>query len=77
MVFGSEMEETAVFKHWVARERLVQIRKTGSYMSNEEAASRIRDPTGETTLHYIVYSYIARTYPDVVISPGYNENRTT
>ena len=31
LIFGSEIEEAKVFKHWVTREVLPQIRKTGSY----------------------------------------------
>ena len=30
-IFGSKMEEAKVFKHWVTREVLPTIRKTGSY----------------------------------------------
>ena len=33
LIFGSAMEEAKVFKHWVTREVLPQIRKTGSYKS--------------------------------------------
>ncbi len=77
LIFGSELDEAKVFKHWVTREVLPQIRKTGSYMSHEEAVHRITNPTGETKLHYRVKAYIARRYPNVIISAGQGENQTT
>jgi prophage antirepressor-like protein len=77
LIFGSEMVEAKVFKHWVTREVLPQIRKTGTYMSHEEAVHRITHPTGETKLHYIVRAYITRKYPNVIISTGQGENQIT
>jgi prophage antirepressor-like protein len=77
LIFGSELDEAIVFKHWVTREVLPQIRKTGSYMSHDEAVNKIRNPTGETKLHYKVKAYIARKYPNVIISAGQGENQTT
>ena len=46
LIFGSKMEEAKVFKHWVTREVLPAIRKTGSY--NNYRYSRNQNELGTT-----------------------------
>ena len=41
LIFGSELDDAKVFKHWVTREVLPQISKTGSYMSHDQAVNKI------------------------------------
>ena len=77
LVLKSKAKNAEVFQDWVCAEVLPQIRKTGSYMSHEDAVNKIKNPTGETKLHYKVKSYIARKYPHVIISAGQGENQTT
>ncbi len=77
LVFKSRTESAEIFTDWVCEEVLPQIRKTGSYMSHDDAVNKIKNPTGETKLHYKVKSYIARKYPHVIISAGQGENQTT
>ena len=77
LVFKSRTESAEIFTDWVCEEVLPQIRKTGSYMSHDQAINKIKNPTGETKLHYKVKSYIARKYPHVIISAGQGENQTT
>jgi hypothetical protein len=77
LVLKSKAKNAEVFQDWVCAEVLPQIRKTGSYMSHEDAVSKIKNPIGETKLHYKVKSYIARKYPHVIISAGQGENQTT
>ena len=77
LILKSKAKNAEVFQDWVCEEVLPQIRKTGSYMSHDEAVNKIRNPTGETKLHYKVKAYIARKYPNVIISAGQGENQTT
>ena len=77
LILKSKAKNAEVFQDWVCEEVLPQIRKTGSYMSHDEAVNKIRSPTGETKLHYKVKAYIARKYPNVIISAGQGENQTT
>ena len=77
LIFKSRTESAEIFTDWVCEDVLPQIRKTGSYMSHDETVHKIRNPTGETKLHYKVKSYIARKYPNVIISAGQGENQTT
>ena len=70
---------------------LPSIRKHGAYITKEkaielyglidhdqeEALRRIRNPRGETRLHYDVVSYINRNYPHVVVSAGLGECQIT
>ena len=77
LILKSKAKNAEVFQDWVCEEVLPQIRKTGSYMSHDEAVNKIRNPTGETKLHYKVKAYIARKYPNVIIAAGQGENQTT
>ncbi len=61
LIFKSQTESAEIFSYWVCEDVLPQIRKTGSYMSHDEAVNKIRNPTGETKLHYKVKAYIARS----------------
>ena len=87
------MSEARVFKHWVTREVLPQIRKTGSYNSNYDYW-RNEAELGETEqqrwdevrrlaegredkLHYRVVRHINTTYPDATINAGIGEHLTT
>ena len=56
---------------------LPSIRKHGRYETPAAAIQRIRNPTGETELHYKVKKHIETTYPYVIISAGLGENQTT
>jgi prophage antirepressor-like protein len=86
LIFGSDLEEARIFKHWVTREVLPQIRKTGSYHSNyhyyrdgpmtwvqvnELAEGR------EDELHYKVVKHIRARYPDATLNAGLGEHLTT
>ena len=86
LIFGSNLAEAKVFKHWVTREVLPQIRKTGSYQCNyhyyrdgpmkwaevdELAEGR------EDHLHYKVVKHIRTRYPDAALHAGLGEHLTT
>ena len=77
LIFGSKKREAKAFKKWVTSEVLPSIRKHGVYETPAAAIQRIRNPTGETELHYQVKKYIEKTYPYVIISAGLGENQTT
>ena len=93
LIFGSEIEEAKVFKHWVTREVLPQIRKTGSYKANYHYRRNETElgPTPqqrwtevnrlsegrEDELHYKVVKHIKKQYPDVTINAGLGEHLTT
>ena len=77
LIFGSKKRDAVLFKQWVASEVLPSIRKHGRYESPAAAIERIRNPTGETELHYKVKKHIETTYPYVIISAGLGENQTT
>ena len=86
LIFGSDMEEAKVFKYWVTREVLPQIRKTGSYKNdyyywrnyemqwsevNELARGR------EDELHYRMVKHIKMKYPDAITIGGLGEHTQT
>ena len=93
MIFGSQMTEAKVVKHWVTREVLTQIRKTGSYNSrydywrnkpelgatpNERFKEVRRLAEGrEDKLHDRVVERIKKQYPDAIINAGVGEHLTT
>jgi len=77
LIFRSGKQEAKAFKKWVCSEVLPSIRKHGRYETPAAAIQRIRNPTGETELHYQVKKYIEKTYPYVIISAGLGENQTT
>ena len=56
---------------------LPSIKKHGVYETPTAAIQRIRNPTGETKLHYKVKKHIETTYPYVIISAGPGMNQTT
>ncbi|MFM7981892.1 MAG: hypothetical protein ACKPKO_21490, partial [Candidatus Fonsibacter sp.] len=59
------------FKKWITSEVLPSIRKHGVYATPAAALQIIRNPTGETKLHYKVKKKnIETTYPYVIISAG-------
>ena len=76
--------EATMFKQSVWSEVLPSIQKHGAYTTKDkaielfglidddkaEAVRRVRNPRGETTLHYAVASYIQRNYPNVIITLG-------
>jgi prophage antirepressor-like protein len=86
LIFGSHLEEAKVFKHWVTREVLPQIRKTGSYNSNYRyyrdvpmqwaEVDRLAEGR-EDELHYKVAKHIRARYPDAKLNPGLGEHLTT
>ena len=81
LIFCSKNKQAEAFSDWVCCEVLSSIRKHCAYITKEkaielyglidddqaEALQRIRNPRGETKLHYDVVSYIRRNYPHVVI----------
>ena len=86
LIFGSNMEEAKLFKHWVTHIVLPQIRKTGSYNDNYHYWRD--DPmtwgevdqlaTGrEDQLHYKVVEHIRYRYPDATLNAGLGEHLTT
>jgi len=93
LIFGSDMAEAKVFKHWVTREVLPQIRKTGSYNKDYNywrnvlelgATSQQRwkevkrlAQGREDELHYRVVEHIKKRYPDATINAGIGEHLTT
>ena len=91
LIFRSKNKQAEAFSDWVCCEVLPSIRKHGAYITKEkaielyglidddqeEALRRIRNPRGETKLHYDVVSYIKRNYPHVVISAGLGECQIT
>jgi len=77
LIFGSKTREALMFKQWVTSEVLPSISKRGVYETPAAAIQRIRNPTGETELHYKVKKHIETTYPYVIISAGLGENQTT
>ena len=77
LIMRSKMSEAKAFKRWVCSEVLPSIRKHGVYETPAAAIQRIRNPTGETELHYKVKKHIETTYPYVIISAGLGENQTT
>ena len=72
LIFRSKNKQAEAFSDWVCSEVLPSIRKHGAYITKEkaielyglidddqeEALRRIRNPRGETRLHYDVVSYI-------------------
>ncbi|MFM7982780.1 MAG: hypothetical protein ACKPKO_26000, partial [Candidatus Fonsibacter sp.] len=56
----STMSEAKAFKRWVCSEVLPSIRKNGTYEAPTAAIQIIRNPTGETKLHYKVKKHIGR-----------------
>ena len=77
LILNSGKQEAKAFKKWVCSEVLPSIRKHGRYETPAAAIQRIRNPTGETELHYKVKKHIETTYPYVIISAGLGENQTT
>ncbi|MFM7982869.1 MAG: Bro-N domain-containing protein, partial [Candidatus Fonsibacter sp.] len=77
LIFGSKKHEALLFNKWVTSEVLPSIRKHGVYETPAAAIELIRNPTGETKLHYKVKKHIETTYPYVIISAGLGENQTT
>ena len=86
LIFGSNMEETKLFKHWVTRDVLPQIRKTGSYDSNYHYWRDVPMTWGEVDqlasgredqLHYKVVKLIRDRYPDATLTAGLGEHLTT
>ena len=87
------MAEAKVFKHWVTRELLPQIRKTGSYKSrydywrNAAELGTTKPDRWKTVkelaigredeLHYAVANHIRKRYPDATICAGIGEHLTT
>ena len=53
------------------------IKKHGVYDTPTTTIERIRNPTGETKLHYKLKKHIETTYSYVIISTGLGENQTT
>ena len=87
LIFGSRLEEAKVFMHWVTRDVLPQIRKTGSYNINNYHYWR-DDPMNwgevdklaegrEDQLHYKVVKHIRDRYPDATLNAGLGEHLTT
>jgi prophage antirepressor-like protein len=81
LIFGSEMEEAKIFKHWVTREVLPSIRKTGSYALPPPAqptliAKQIR-LLNETDLHHKVVDLIKNSFPELTLVPGLGELQDT
>ena len=85
-IFGSHMEETKLFKHWVTRDVLPQIRKTGFYDSNYHYWRDVPMTWGEVDqlasgredqLHYKVVKHIRDRYPDATLNAGLGEHLTT
>ena len=86
LAFASQLEEAKVFKHWVTREVLPQIRKTGSYHSNYHYYrngplewSQVHDLAKgmEDQLHYRVVKHIRDRYPNATLNAGLGEHLTT
>ena len=77
LILRSKMSKAKEFKRWVCSDVLPSIRKHGRYESPAATIERIRNPTGETELHYKVKKHIETTYPYVIISAGLGENQTT
>ncbi|MFM7985386.1 MAG: Bro-N domain-containing protein [Candidatus Fonsibacter sp.] len=77
LIFGSKKREELLVKQWVTSEFLPSIRKHGIYETPATAIERIRNPTGETKLHYKVKKHIETTYPHIISSAGLGENQTT
>ena len=86
LIFGSNMEEAKIFKHWVSRVVLPQIRKTGSYNSNYHYYRDAPMTWGEVDqlatgredqLHYKVVKHIRDRYPDAILNAGLGEHLTT
>jgi len=50
LILKSKAKNAEVFQDWVCAEVLPQIRKTGSYMSHDQAVNKIKNPTGEIAL---------------------------
>ncbi|MFM7980668.1 MAG: hypothetical protein ACKPKO_15250, partial [Candidatus Fonsibacter sp.] len=85
------MKEAETFTDWVCSEVLPSIRKTGSYMTkeqaikrwklidddNEEAKYKVNNPKGENALHYAVVLHIRKRYENVIITSGLGENQIT
>ena len=78
LIFGSKKAEAITFKRCVCKDVVPSIRKTGSYMTedNEQKATRIvNHPRGERALHYDVVDHIKRTYPEVILPSSLGENQ--
>ena len=76
-IFRSKATRAEEFTDWVCSKVLPSIRKHGRYETPAATIERIRNPTGETKLHYKVKKHIETTYPYVIISAGLGENQTT
>jgi len=77
LIMNSTMSEAKAFMRWVCSDVLPSIKKHGRCETPAAAIERIRNPTGETKLHYKVKKHIETTYPYVIISAGLGENQTT
>ncbi|MFM7990319.1 MAG: Bro-N domain-containing protein, partial [Candidatus Fonsibacter sp.] len=67
LILRSGKQEAKAFKKWVCSDVLPSIRKHGVYAMPTAAIQIIRNPTGETKLHYNVKKHIEKTYPYVII----------
>ena len=70
LILRSKMSKAKKFKKWAFADVLPSIRKHGRYETPATEILRIRNPTGETKMHYKVKKHIETTNPYVIISAG-------
>ena len=71
LILKSQKQEAKQFKHWVTREVLPTIRKTGTYAIIPPVPQILIQ--NETDLHYKVVQYIRKYFDNPIIVPGLGE----